>query len=97
MRNDKVSSSEYKFNGYPVNWSTWRQFNGKEKEPTKRKELFDEFIIKTKYIAPIVEKRFLSINQIYEEYNIGEGEIKGINNNTKLDPVSAYLEQENIS
>src|ERR687887_21254 len=50
MRNDKVSSSKYKLNGYPVNWSTWRQFNSKEQESEKRKELFDEFIAKTKYI-----------------------------------------------
>jgi hypothetical protein len=96
MRNYKVSSSKYKFNSSPVNWSTWRQFNSHEKKPTKRKELFNEFIAKTKYIAPIVEKRFLSIKQIYEEYDVSKSEIKGINN-TKLDPVSAYLEQENIS
>jgi oligoendopeptidase F len=38
----------------------------------------------------------LSIKQIYEEYDVSKSEIKGINN-TKLDPVSAYLEQENIS
>jgi hypothetical protein len=44
---DKVSSSKYRFNGSPVNWSTWRQFNSHEEEPTKRKELFDEFIVKT--------------------------------------------------
>jgi hypothetical protein len=97
MRNDKVSSSKYKFDGSPVNWSTWRQFNSHEKEPTKRKELFDEFIAKTKYIAPIVEKRFLSINQIYKEYDVSKSEINGVSNTKKLDPVSAYLEQENIS
>jgi Peptidase family M3 len=96
MRNDKVSSSKYKFDGSPVNWSTWRQFNSHEKEPTKRKELFDEFIVKTKYIAPIVEKRFFSIKQIYEEYDVNRSEIKGFYG-TKLDPISAYLEQENIS
>ncbi|MFL6472275.1 MAG: M3 family metallopeptidase [Nitrososphaeraceae archaeon] len=96
MRNEKVSSSRYKFNSSPVNWSTWRQFNSHEKEPTKRKELFDEFIVKTKDIALIIEKRFLSIRQIYEEYDASKSKIKGINN-TKLDPVSAYLEQENIS
>src|SRR5919197_3270409 len=90
MRNDKVSSSKYRFDGSPVNWSTWRQFNSQEKEPTKRKELFDEFIVKTKYIAQIIEKRFLSIKQIYEEYDANKSKIKGINN-TKLDPVSAYL------
>jgi hypothetical protein len=69
MRNEKVSSSRYKFNSSPVNWSTWCQFNSHEKEPTKRKELFDEFIVKTKDIAPIIEKRFSSIRQIYEEYD----------------------------
>src|SRR5919197_6021118 len=97
MRNDKVSSSKYRFDGSPVNWSTWRQFNSQEKEPTKRKELFDEFIVKTKYIAQIVEKRFLSINQIYKEYDVSKSEINGVSNTKKLDPVSAYLEQENIS
>jgi Peptidase family M3 len=96
MRNDKVSSSKYKVDGSPVNWSTWRQFNSHEKEPTKRKQLFDEFIVKTKYIAPIVEKRFFSIKQIYEEYDVNRSEIKGFYG-TKLDPISAYLEQENIS
>lgn len=52
-RNEKVSSSKYKFEGSPVNWSTWRQFNSHEKDHTKRKDLFDEFILKTEYIAPI--------------------------------------------
>jgi hypothetical protein len=97
MRNDKVSSSKYRFDGSPVNWSTWRQFNSHEKEPTKRKELFDEFIVKTKYIAQIIEKRFLSINQIYKEYDVSKSEINGVSSTKKLDPVSAYLEQENIS
>ena len=95
-RNEKVASSKYKFDGSPVNWSSWRQFNSNEKESTKRKEVFDEFIAKSKYIAPIIETRFLSIKQIYKEYGANKVEISGTNH-TKLDPVSCYLEQENIS
>jgi hypothetical protein len=34
-RNEKVSSSKYKFEGSPVNWSTWRQFSSHEKDHTK--------------------------------------------------------------
>lgn len=93
-RNEKVSSSKYKFEGSAVNWSTWRQFNSHEKDHTKRKELFDEFILKTRYITPIIEKRFLSIKQVYEEYGYSKVEPKEEN---KLDPLSAYLEHENIS
>ena len=48
IRNEKVASSKYKFDGCPVNWSSWRQFNSNEKQSTKRKEVFDEFIAKTK-------------------------------------------------
>jgi Peptidase family M3 len=55
--------------------------------------VFDEFIAKTKYIAPLVEKRFSSIKQIYEEYDRSKYAIE----KNKLDPVSAYLEHENIS
>lgn len=93
-RNEKVSSSKYKFEGSAVNWSTWRQFNSHEKDHTKRKELFDEFILKTRYITPIIEKRFLSIKQVYEEYGYSKVEPKEEN---KLDTLSAYLEHENIS
>jgi hypothetical protein len=96
IRKEKVASSKYKFDGSPVNWNSWRQFNSNEKESTKRKKVFDEFIGKTKYIAPIVETRFLSIKQIYREYDANKVEIKGTSD-TKLDPVSCYLEQENIS
>jgi hypothetical protein len=55
------------FKGYPVNWSTWRQFNSIEKELKNRKEVFDEFIEKTKYIAPIIQNRFSKIKQVYEK------------------------------
>ena len=96
-RNEKIASSKYRFNGSPVNWSSWRQFNSHQKESAKRKEVFDDFILKTKHIVPIVETRFLSIKQIYKEYNANKAGIRGTNDIIKLDPVSSYLEQENIS
>jgi oligoendopeptidase F len=96
-RNTKITSSRHAFGDSPVNWSTWRQFNSLEKEHKKRKEVFDEFIVKTKYIAPIIENRFSTIKQVYEEENKdGKGE-KERNESIKLDPLSAYLEHENIS
>jgi hypothetical protein len=96
-RNTKICSSKNMFKDFPVNWSTWRQFNSLEKEHKNRKEVFDEFIEKTKYIAPIIESRFSTIKQVYEEENKdGEGE-KERNESIKQDPVSAYLEHENMS
>ncbi len=94
IRNSKITSSRHVFKDSPVNWSTWRQFNGVEKEPANRKQVFDEFIEKTEFIAPIIENRFSTIKQVYEENKLGKGE-KVMNN--KLDPVSAYLENEDIS
>ena len=97
-RNTKITSSRHMFKDSPVNWSTWRQVNSLEKEPANRKEVFDEFIEKTKYIVPIIENRFSTIKQVYEEnkHSKDEKEINNDNNN-KLDPVSAYLENEDIS
>ncbi|HJT47916.1 MAG TPA: M3 family metallopeptidase [Nitrososphaeraceae archaeon] len=93
-RNAKVSSSRHTFKDSPVNWSTWRQFNSLEKQTKNRKEVFDEFIEKTRYIAPIIENRFSKIKRVYEKYRHSKDD-KEMNN--ELDPVSAYLEQENIS
>jgi oligoendopeptidase F len=94
-RNTKIISSRHMFKDSPVNWSTWRQFNGLEKDHTNRKDVFDEFIAKTKFIAPIIENRFSSIKQVYEKYYHPKDEDE--NEKNRLDPVSAYLEHENIS
>ncbi len=96
-RNTKISSSRHTFRDSPVNWSTWRQFNSLEKEHKNRKEVFDEFIEKTRYIAPIIENRFSTIRQVYEEENKDGKDEKETDKSTKLDPLSAYLEHENIS
>ena len=97
-RNIKIASSRHIFRDSPVNWSTWRQFNSLEKQHKNRKEVFDEFIEKTKYIAPIIENRFSTIKQVYKEENKDRKDEKETKNNSiKLDPLSAYLEHENIS
>ena len=62
-----------------------------EKESKYRKQVFDEFIEKTKYIKLIVEDRFTSIKKVYyQQENSNES-------NVKIDPLSAYLEHENIT
>jgi oligoendopeptidase F len=95
-RNTQITSTMHTFKGSQVNWSNWRQFNSIEKVPKNRKEVFDEFIEKTKYIKPFIENRFSNIKQVYKENRISDGNNeKGLNIN--LDPVYAYLEHENIS
>jgi Peptidase family M3 len=91
-RNTKIVSATHKFNGSYVNWSTWRQFNSLEKNHLDRKEVFDEFITKTKFISSIVEARFSLIKQVYQEYQ----RIKDVLGNN-LSPLSGYLENERIS
>ena len=93
VRNTKITSSRHMFIGSPVNWSTWRQFNSHEKNHVYRKEVFDEFIAKTNYIIPIIGNRFSLIKEAYQEY----GYIKDAKGENKLNPISGYLENENIS
>jgi oligoendopeptidase F len=86
VRNQKVVSSKYKFGGSAVNWSTWRQFNNAQKDDRKRKEVFDEFVKKTKHISPIIERRFDEIASAYRK-----------NSNKKMTPLDGYLENEKLS
>ncbi len=86
LRNKKIVSSRHKFGKTPVNWSTWRQFNSAEKDSAKRKQVFDEFIVKTKYISPVIKKRFDQIGKVYSEYSL-----------KKMNPLDGYLENEDVS
>jgi hypothetical protein len=86
LRNEKIISSRYRFASAPVNWSTWRQFNSIEKDPKRRKHVFDEFISKTRYISPIIKERFDQMDTIYRKYS-----------DNKLTPLGGYLENEKIS
>jgi hypothetical protein len=86
LKNKKIISSKYKFDKVPVNWSTWRQFNSIEKDSLKRKHVFDEFIVKTKYIAPIIERRFSAIREVYCKYgkSISESDRDDDDNNSDI-------------
>jgi hypothetical protein len=86
LRNEKIVSSRYRFARAPVNWSTWHQFNSIEKDPKKRKHVFDEFISKTRYISPVIKERFDKMDEIYRKYS-----------DNKLTPLGGYLENEKIS
>ena len=90
LKNKKIISSKYKFDNFPVNWSTWRQFNSIEKDSLKRKHVFDEFIAKTKYIAPTIERRFSIIKEVYSEYGRKSNSERGRdeNNNNNSDRIS---------
>jgi hypothetical protein len=86
LRNEKIVSSHYRFARAPVNWSTWHQFSSIEKDPKKRKHVFDEFISKTRYISPVIKERFDKMDEIYRKYS-----------DNKLTPLGGYLENEKIS
>jgi hypothetical protein len=86
LRNKKIVSSRQRFGGAPVNWSTWRQFNSAQKDPAKRKQVFDEFISRTRHISPVIKQRFDQMGKIYGEYS-----------GRKLGPLDGYLENEKVS
>ncbi len=85
LRNSKIVS-KHKLGKSPVNWSTWRQFNSAEKDSEKRKEVFDDFVQKTKHISPVIRQRFDKIADVYEKYS-----------DKKLTPLDGYLENEKFS
>lgn len=94
IRTKKIVS-KYKFNNKNINWNTWRQFNNNEKNSQKRKEVFDEFIEKTKYISPIIYNRFEKIRSLYStiQSNCSNTSI----GSNYLDPLSGYLMNEKIT
>jgi hypothetical protein len=94
IRTKKIVS-KYKFNNKNINWNTWRQFNNNEKNSQKRKEVFDEFIEKTKYISPIIYNRFEKIRSLYStiQSNCSNTSIRS----NYLDPLSGYLMNEKIT
>lgn len=89
LRNTKVVSRLKKFGGKPVNWSSWRQYNSAERDPKNRKAVFDEFVKKTRFLAPVVKARFDAIAGVYAEQS---GKKK-----KKLDPLAGYLENEGFT
>lgn len=95
-RTKLIVSSKHTFDGTPVNWNTWKQFNSKEKSDTSRKEVFDEFINKTHNISSLIESRFSSIKETYKKYEFA---IKECSTNTRqrLDPLLGYPKNENIT
>ena len=86
LRNKKIVSPRHRYGRTPVIWSTWRQFNNAQKDGAKRKQVFDEFISKTRYISPIIKQRFDQIGDAYGEYW-----------GKKIGPLDGYLENEKIS
>lgn len=94
LRNSKIISNRHQVNNSRVNWSTWRQFNNIEKDLASRKQVFDEFLAKTRYIAPIIENRFLVIKEIYSEFENTKSASR--RQHELLNPLSAYLENEKV-
>ncbi len=87
-RNKKVVSKSFRFAGAPVNWSSWRQFNSSAKEAGARKQVFDEFVKKTRFVSPVIRKRFAETRKVYEKYGAA---------NKVPSPLDGYLENEHIS
>ncbi len=93
LRGTKIKSDTLKFNGKPVNWNNWRQFNSNENDDNKRKIVFDEFIKKTRYISPVINLRFKKIREIYFVFS---ERIKG-NSKVSFNPLDGYLNSEKIA
>ena len=80
LRNKKIAT---RAGSTAVNWSSWRQFNSREKDAKKRKQVFDDFVKKTRYIAPVIKERFGAMDDVYAKH--------------KLSPLDGYLENEKFS
>ena len=92
-----ISDSKFTFNDSPVTWNTWRQFNCIEKDPLARRSVFDDFIEKTSFIAPVIEKRFSIIKKVYSTLSEKQHGLDSIDRNKNFGPLSGYLESEGMT
>lgn len=93
LRGSKIRSRDFKYGGKHVSWNTWRQFNSAESDDKKRRLVFDDFVKKTKYIAPVINLRFNKIRRIYSDFSEKVDE----NQKGSLSPLDGYLFSEKIS
>lgn len=93
LRGSKIKNRDFKYRGKQVSWNTWRQFNSAEDDHRKRKIVFDDFVKKTKYIAPVINSRFKKIRKIYSDFSekLDENQ-KGLTS-----PLDGYLISEKIT
>jgi len=82
-RAKKVLSREFKFGGVPVNWGSWRQFAASTDDSAARKKVYDDFIVKSSVLAPLIRRRFETYRALLAKFG--------------TDPLSAYLEHEGLS
>jgi hypothetical protein len=78
----KVVSREFKFGGAPVNWGSWRQFAASTNDSAARKRLFDDFLVKSSVLAPLIRSRFETYKRLLSRF--------------RTDPLSIYLQHEGI-
>ncbi len=69
LRRTKIVSKEFKFEGKPVNWNNWKQFASNSSDED-RKKIFDDFMEKSKYLAPVVNEISETYRQKYKKYNV---------------------------
>jgi oligoendopeptidase F len=83
VRSSKIVSNKFKLQGNKVNWGSWRQFTAQSDDSQARKELYGDFLEKSKFLTPLIEARFNGYREALAEYEI--------------DPLTLYLEIEKIS
>ena len=93
LRSSKIKNRDFKYGGKHVTWNTWRQFNSTETDHKKRRLVFDDFVKKTKYIAPVINLRFKKIRKIYSDFSEKVDE----NKRGSLNPLDGYLINEKIT
>jgi hypothetical protein len=81
-RISKIVSKKYKMNGAPVNWGSWRQFAASTDDSASRKELFDDFLGKSRSLVPHIRARFDGFAKAVAAYG--------------LQPLEIYLNAERI-
>ncbi len=81
-RTSGIVSKKYKLKGSPVNWGSWRQFAASTDDSVARKEVFDDFLEKSKKLVPHIRARFDGYAKAASQYD--------------TDPLSMYLKLEGI-
>jgi hypothetical protein len=81
-RISRLISKQHKVNGRPVNWGSWRQFAASTDDSAARKEVFNDFLAKSKQLVAYIRARFDGYSKAVSKYD--------------TDPLSIYLKLEAI-
>lgn len=94
LRQTKIKNNAFKFKGQPVTWQTWRQWAITAPD-SQRKAVFDDFISKSRFLAPVVKAWFAKCSEIFANYGVNPLHAYLYEHRTTLSALKNTIEEMN--